>query len=80
MTKDNALFILGEMPVWNEGCRYSYDEYEEVIELCRALLIASDIEKGTDLISREAVIDLLKQYGYYNKEMERDLSAIPSAD
>ena len=39
-----------------------------------------DREKGTDLISREAVIDLLNQFGYYDKEMERDLSAIPSAD
>ena len=79
MTKDKALFILGEMPEWNCDCRYSRDEYEEVIELCRALLLASDKEKETDLISREAVIDLLNQFGYYNKEMKRDLSAIPSA-
>lgn len=79
MTKEKALFILGEMPEWNSDYRYSRDEYEEIIELCRALLVVSDNENGSDLISREAVIDLLNQYGYYNKEMKRDLSAIPSA-
>ena len=39
----------------------------------------SDVPKNKDLISREAVIDLLNQFGYIDKEMERDLSAIPSA-
>lgn len=78
MTKEEALFILGEMPEWDDDCRYSREEYEEVIELCRSLLVTSDTEKVTDFINREAVIDLLKQFGYYNKEMERYLSAIPS--
>ena len=53
MTKDKALFILDEMPEWNNDLRYSEEEYKEVIELCRALLLASGEEKETDLISRE---------------------------
>ena len=48
-------------------------------ESIKVAISALAVPKSTDLISREAVIDLLNQFGYIDKEMERDLSAIPSA-
>ena len=53
MTKDKALFILDEMPEWNNDLRYSEEEYKEVIELCKSFLSFLERDKGTDLISRE---------------------------
>lgn len=71
MTREEAIHHLEEM---KKGI-FLWD-MSELIDFC---ISALSIPKSTDLISREAVIDLLNQFGYYDKEMERDLSAIPSA-
>lgn len=34
----------------------------------------------SEYISKESIVTLLEQYGYIDKEMERDLASIPSAD
>lgn len=34
----------------------------------------------SEYISKESIVTLLEQYGYIDKEMERDLVSIPSAD
>ena len=34
----------------------------------------------SEYISIESIVTLLEQYGYIDKEMERDLASIPSAD
>ena len=78
MTREEAIAILKEEAefLYGEDKPHNRTAFDMAIKA----LSVPEREKGTDLISREAVIDLLNQFGYYDKEMEKDLSVIPSAE